>query len=160
VGPGEVGELLVRGPCVTPGYWRRVDPRNALNHLGGAHATGDLVSREEDGALVYRGRKDRMVKLDGFRVELGEIEAALLAHASVREAAVVHSVSEQRARLTAFIAPHADAAAPTLMELKGHCGQRLPRYMVPHAVRRVDSLPKNANGKVDYPRLAALLPQP
>ena len=153
----EIGELLVSGTVVTPGYWRRVDPRNAENHLRGMHATGDLVSRDEEGALVYRGRKDRMVKLDGFRVELGEIESALLAHPSVREAAVVYTLSEQRPKLTAFYSHHEGAQELNLLDVKRHCSQRLPRYMVPHAARPMPALPKNPNGKIDYPKLTALV---
>ena len=87
---GELGELIVEGPCVTPGYFRRPQDPNAENHRHNRHATGDIVGYES-GELVYRGRKDRMVKLGGFRVELGEIEAALLRHPSVEEAAVSRS---------------------------------------------------------------------
>jgi amino acid adenylation domain-containing protein len=152
-GRGE-GELVVAGACVTPGYWRREDERNAENHRRGLHATGDLVSYEGD-QLVYRGRKDRMVKISGYRVELGEIEAAVLRHPAVREAAVVAVAREDATRIVAFCAtrPEADVS---LLELKAHCSRLLPRYMVPHALTRAPSLPKNANGKTDYVALARL----
>jgi acyl-coenzyme A synthetase/AMP-(fatty) acid ligase len=148
------GELVVSGACVTPGYWRREDPRNAENHRRGVHATGDLVSYEGD-ELVYRGRKDRMVKISGYRVELGEIEAAVLRHPRVREAAVIALMRDDSTRLVAFCAPAGDAEL-SLLALKAHCSRLLPRHMVPHALRRAAALPKNPNGKTDYVALARL----
>ncbi|KUF18608.1 D-alanine--poly(phosphoribitol) ligase [Streptomyces silvensis] len=87
-GPDAFGELVVEGDCVTPGYWRRASEPAAAGHRRGRHATGDLVGLD-GGALVYRGRKDRMVKLAGHRVELGEIEAAVLRHPGIAHAAVI-----------------------------------------------------------------------
>lgn len=151
VAKGELGELIVEGPCVTPGYFRRPHDPNAENHRNNRHATGDIVGYEGD-ELVYRGRKDRMVKLGGFRVELGEIEAALLRHAAIEEAAVLTIDGDGGTRLIAFCSPD---AAPGLLEIKTHCGALLPRYMIPHGVVRMAALPKNANGKIDYLQLRA-----
>jgi non-ribosomal peptide synthetase component F len=148
--PGELGELVVEGPCVTPGYFRRSDDRNTENHRRNRHATGDVVGYEGE-ELVYRGRKDRMVKLGGFRVELGEIEAALLRHEAVGEAAVLALDGDAGPRLVAFCSP----GELTLLELKTHCGNLLPRYMIPHSLVRMPSLPKNPNGKIDYVQLKA-----
>ncbi|HSN29691.1 MAG TPA: amino acid adenylation domain-containing protein [Kofleriaceae bacterium] len=147
---GGTGELVVAGPCVTPGYFRRPNDPNAANHRRNCHATGDLVGYEGED-LVYRGRADRMVKVAGFRVELGEIEAALLRHTQVAEAAVLALDSEVGTRLVAFCSP----GDLTLLELKTHCGELLPRYMIPHSVVRLPSLPKNPNGKIDYVQLRA-----
>lgn len=148
---GQLGELIVEGPCVTPGYFRRPQDPNAANHQQNRHATGDIVSYEGDD-LVYRGRKDRMVKLGGFRVELGEIEAALLRHPSVDEAAVLTLDGDAGARLVAFCSPDADTGSG-LLAIKTHCSGLLPRYMIPHALVRMPALPKNANGKIDYLQL-------
>jgi acyl-coenzyme A synthetase/AMP-(fatty) acid ligase len=148
---GALGELIVRGPGVTPGYWRRTGYAAESAHRRGIHPTGDLVS-VEDGEYVYHGRKDRMVKVNGFRIELGEIEAALLQHESVAEAAVVADAT----RLVAFYSTPPSRAGVSLLQMKAHCRDRLPRYMVPHVLTRLDRLPRNANGKIDLVRLAEL----
>ncbi|WP_217180046.1 D-alanine--poly(phosphoribitol) ligase [Streptomyces sp. AC495_CC817] len=151
--PGAIGELVVGGDCVTPGYWRRTADPVADQHRQGLHPTGDLVSYEEDGLLVYRGRKDRMVKLSGYRVELGEIEAAVQQHPSVAEAAVLVTEGHGGGRLTLYYTLREGAEAPGLIQLKRHCAALLPTYMVPHIARRLDAMPHNANGKVDHRRL-------
>ena len=152
---GATGELLIEGPCVTPGYWRRSGYDNEPNHRRNVHATGDLVSLE-DGEYVYRGRKDRMVKVSGFRVELGEIEAALARHPAIAEAAVIAVATDSGVRLMAFCAPPQGGNPPSLIEVKQHCGRHLPRYMIPHTLTVRDALPHNANGKIDLVVLAAL----
>ncbi|CAM5297524.1 D-alanine--poly(phosphoribitol) ligase [Streptomyces aurantiogriseus] len=153
VRPGAIGELVVAGDCVTPGYWRRPDDPAAAFHCRGEHPTGDLVSFEEDGLLVYHGRKDRMVKLNGYRVELGEIEAAVLQHPALADAAVLLAGEGAQARLALYYTLREGAPRPSLLQLKEHCARRLPAYMVPHAATRLDRLPRNANGKTDYRRL-------
>ncbi|AZM60903.1 MULTISPECIES: D-alanine--poly(phosphoribitol) ligase [unclassified Streptomyces] len=158
--PGTIGELVVGGDCVTPGYWRRAgDPAAAL-HCQGLHPTGDLVSYDEDGLLVYRGRKDRMVKISGYRVELGEIEAAVQRHPSVAEAAVRFCEGPGGGRLTLYYTLREGAEAPGLIQLKRHCAALLPTYMVPHAAQRLATMPHNANGKVDHRRLDGAPPPP
>jgi amino acid adenylation domain-containing protein len=154
VARGELGELVVEGCCVTPGYFRRPDDPNAENHRRGRHATGDIVRYEGD-ELVYHGRKDRMIKVGGFRVELGEIEAALLRHDAVAEAAVVAVAGDAGSRLIAFCSPGEPDGRPSLIEIKTHCGGLLPRYMIPHSLVRMPSLPKSPNGKIDYVQLHA-----
>jgi amino acid adenylation domain-containing protein len=152
---GEIGELVISGPCVTPGYRNLVDPRNHDNHRLGRHATGDLV-HYEGGYLQYCGRKDRMVKINGNRVELGEIEAALSALPEIREVGVVAEVTETAQSVTAFYSLEPGAARPGLIAIKQHCSRLLPRYMIPKAARHLDELPKNQNGKIDYLALARL----
>ncbi|MFF7728694.1 D-alanine--poly(phosphoribitol) ligase [Streptomyces sp. NPDC008001] len=161
--PGAIGELVVEGDCVTPGYWRRPDDPAASFHCRGMHPTGDLVSRE-DGLLVYRGRKDRMVKLNGYRVELGEIEAAVLTHPAVAEAAVVVRTEQDagggQPRIALYYTLRPGAARPGLVRLKQHCARLLPRYMLPRTATCLDRLPHNANGKTDYRRLDHEAAQP
>lgn len=154
-GAGAIGEIVVSGPCVTPGYANVVDPRNHENHQQGRHATGDLATWE-DGRITYLGRKDRMVKIHGARVELGEIEAALATLPGVREAAVVAVTTGTETVVAAFYSLEPDAPRPGLIAIKQHCRERLPRYMIPRSARRLDALPRNANGKTDYLALAAL----
>jgi amino acid adenylation domain-containing protein len=152
---GEIGELIISGLCVTPGYRSLNDPRNDDNHRQGRHATGDLVSYE-GGYLQYYGRKDRMVKISGNRVELGEIESALSAMPEIREVGVVVEVTESAQSVVAFYSLQPEAAKPGLIAIKQHCSRLLPRYMIPKTARHVTELPKNQNGKIDYLALGRL----
>jgi acyl-coenzyme A synthetase/AMP-(fatty) acid ligase len=152
----ELGELVISGSCVTPGYWGTGDGRNDANHRRGRHATGDLV-RREDGLFVYHGRKDRMIKLNGNRVELGEIEAALLSVPAIVEVAVVVDTCESAQNIVAFYATGDGAAKLGLLEIKKHCSGLLPRYMIPRFAHHLDELPKNRNGKIDFGALAQRL---
>jgi amino acid adenylation domain-containing protein len=141
----EDGELHVDGPTVMLGYWGR-DPQR------GAYATGDLVRQNAAGELDYVGRRDHLMKVRGIRIEPGEIEAALLQHPELREAAVTVAGAGVEARLVAFVAG-APWPRPSLLELKGLCARRLPRPMIVDEVRWLDALPRTANGKVDRARL-------
>ena len=157
--PGAYGELVVEGDCVTPGYWRREDEPAAEGHRRGRHATGDIVSREDD-LFVYRGRKDRMVKLSGYRVELGEIEAAVLRHEDITDTAVVVAGEGAAARVALYYTLRDGARRPNLIELKRHCSRLLPKYMLPQVATCLEELPRNPNGKTDYRRLGAGLAAP
>jgi amino acid adenylation domain-containing protein len=145
-GTSEEGELHVAGPTVMLGYWGRPPQGDA------PYSTGDLVRLNADGDYEFLGRRDQMVKVRGHRVEPGEIEAALLAHPAVRDAAVVTTGSGLEARLLAFLVC-ADPA-PSLVLLKRHCAERLPYYMIIDKVRYLPALPRTRNGKVDRLRLA------
>ena len=139
--PGEEGELLVSGPTVALGYWG-AEPQGDR-----PYRTGDVVRREPNGEYVYVGRRDHMVKIRGHRVELGEVEAALLQHPAVEEAAIIALGSGIEARLVAFlVAP--DGPLP-LLELKRHCAERLPRHMIVDGANFLDALPRTGNGKLD-----------
>jgi amino acid adenylation domain-containing protein len=147
VADGEVGELLIEGPTVMLGYWD-AGRRTPAKH---PYPTGDLVSRRADGELMYHGRRDHMVKIHGFRVELGEVEAALHAHPGIQEAIVV--ALEQQ--LVALVVP--SSAHVSVLDVKRHCAARLPRYMVPGDVRLVAGLPRTSSGKTDRVRTRAAL---
>jgi amino acid adenylation domain-containing protein len=140
-GVGERGELLVYGPTVSPGYWGR-EP-----HGDRPYRTGDLVRLEPDGEYVYLGRRDHMVKIRGHRVEPGEVEAALLAHREIREAAVVAAGTGIDARLVAFLV--SGGAPMPLLEIKRHCADRLPRHMIVDRASFLPELPRTRNGKID-----------
>jgi L-proline---[L-prolyl-carrier protein] ligase len=139
-GVGEEGELVVSGPTVSLGYWGRP------SHGEEPYRTGDVVRLGSDGEYVYIGRRDHMVKIRGNRVELGEIEAALLTHPDVAEAAVAAVGSGIEARLVAFLV--ATDELP-LLEVKRHCAERLPRHMIVDAAIFLDRLPRTRNGKLD-----------
>ncbi|HEU4557554.1 MAG TPA: amino acid adenylation domain-containing protein, partial [Longimicrobium sp.] len=155
---GLPGELRIGGPGVARGYLGRPaltaerfvpDPFGPAG--GRLYRTGDRVRRRSDGSLEYLGRLDAQVKVRGFRVEPGEIEAALRRHLEVRECVVVvrEDVPGER-RLVAYVAGEADAEA-----LKQHLRRELPDYMVPSACVVLDALPTTPNGKLDRRALPA-----
>jgi amino acid adenylation domain-containing protein len=153
VGPGETGELLMSGPQLSLGYWQDpertaaafVVPPGRREHF---YRTGDRVRRPVgDGPLRFLGRVDHQIKVQGYRVELGEIEAALREEAGVEVAvALGWPVTAKGAEgIVAFLAaPDADPAA-----LRARLRARLPAYMVPAEIHRIPAFPLNANGKVD-----------
>jgi len=160
--PGEEGELHVRGPGLMRGYWgqpdktRRVVVRNPLQEAYDepVYRTGDLVSLDADGNYVFLGRRDGMVKTRGYRVELGEVEAALYEHQAIREAVVVPVPDELLGnRLRAVISVDG-ADGLTRQDVLEHCKRRLPGYMVPDVVEFREVLPRTSTGKVDRAQLA------
>jgi amino acid adenylation domain-containing protein len=141
--PGEEGELIVFGPTVMVGYWGQPV------HGNRPYATGDIVRLQEDGNYLYIGRRDHMVKVRGHRVELGDIEAALEEHPDIHEVAALVIGSGMQARLIAYVVINTNKQAPSLLEIKRHCAERLPRYMIVDVVRVLPALPRTRNGKVD-----------
>jgi amino acid adenylation domain-containing protein len=148
---GEEGELLVEGPTVCLGYWGG-EPR-----ANDPYRTGDIVRRQPDGEYLYVGRRDHMVKIRGHRVELGEVEAALLAHPKISEAAVVAVGSGIDARLVAYLAA---ACELSLLEVKRHCAERVPRHMIVDRAVFIEQLPRTRNGKVDRVKLQHMTLRP
>ncbi|MGC5011916.1 amino acid adenylation domain-containing protein [Streptosporangium sp. DT93] len=146
-GVGEEGELVVEGPTVMLGYWGH-EPQ------AGPYPTGDVVRVLPGGALDYLGRRDHMVKVRGYRVELGEVEAVLGSHPQVADVAVVVSGEGADARLRAFVLP-APGAAPGVLGLKRHSAERLPPYMIADEIRLVSELPRTRNGKIDRAALSS-----
>ncbi len=159
VGRGGEGELVVSGAGVMQGYWN-LPEQNARAFLrdpdGTAwYHTGDIVVEESGGCYIYRGRRDRMVKRHGYRVELGEIEAGLATHPAALEVAVV-ALTDPNAgiRIKAYLGLGA-AVRPSLIELKQFCAERLPKYMVPDFFGLLDALPRTSTDKIDYQALLA-----
>jgi amino acid adenylation domain-containing protein len=156
VAPGAEGELVIAGDNVMSGYWNLPEQTaKAFLERGGErwYRTGDLVVDEGGGVLRYVGRRDRMVKKRGYRVELGEIEACLYRHSEVVEAAVI-AIADPAAgvRVAAHVATR-DGQRLSLIAMKKFCSQHLPVYMVPDTFRFHARLPKTSTDKIDYQKL-------
>jgi len=165
---GETGEICVGGDGVALGYLNRpeltaerfiADPFNAGARL---YRSGDLARRRADGELVYLGRADRQVKINGFRIELGEIESTLVTFPGCSQACVVpHNDATAGACLVAYFVA---ASSIDPIALRTFAAQQLPAHMRPTFFIRMESLPLNANGKVDRdalppPQAATTAPQ-
>jgi len=159
--PGDSGELYVRGPSVTYGYWadaektrKMVVPNRFQPHFEEKmYRTGDLVQLGADGNYYFLGRRDSMIKSRGYRIELGEVESALLSHPGVREAAALAIPDDIVGnRIKAVVATRA-ADGLKSVELQQHCAIRIPKYMIPEVIEFCDTLPKTSTGKIDRVRL-------
>lgn len=160
--PGVPGDLFIAGDGLATGYLN--DPkRTAFSFLANPYAipgsrmyrTGDIARLRFDGNFDFLGRNDDQVKVRGFRIELAEIEAALIAHPRVESAAaIVRSDPSGNKRLIAYYVETAGAeAALTVADLRAFLLTRLPEYMLPAVFLRLDTLPLNLNGKLDRTRL-------
>ena len=171
VPPGIAGELYLGGAGLARGYLGRPEltaERFLPSPFGGEagarlYRTGDLARHRPDGVLEFAGRGDRQIKVRGFRIEPAEIEAALLAHPDVRQAAVVARAERAgELRLVAYVVG-GGAAPPAPAELRAFLRRRLPEAFIPAAFMPLAALPTTPNGKLDrgaLPPLPAALAPP
>lgn len=156
VAPGEIGELLIRSPMLMKGYWGQPEKnetsfyrrRNSSGFEHRFYRTGDLAQLLPDGNYRYRGRKDRLVKIRGYRVELDEVEAALLSHPLVVEAAAFAISDKQGNKLidaAVIPRPEVEASADDLLQ---HLNARLPVYAVPRTIHLMPDFPRTSTGKI------------
>ncbi|MFF7566135.1 non-ribosomal peptide synthase/polyketide synthase, partial [Streptomyces pseudovenezuelae] len=161
---GMVGELYVAGPQVARGYRGRsalTAERFVPDAFAGdgtrMYRTGDRARWRADGRLEFLGRIDAQLKVRGYRVEPGEVEAALVSHALVRSAVVTARGEGRGRRLVAYLVPaDHDEGLPPVAELRAFAGSRLPEHMVPSVFVELGEFPLTANGKLDR----AALPEP
>lgn len=170
--PGVPGELYIGGVQVAQGYWRqpgltaeRFVPDPYGDEPGARlYRTGDRAAWEADGRIAYLGRLDRQVKIQGQRVEIGEVESVVRGHPRVTQAVVDvapagdgPATGPNPGELVAFVTP---ADGPDLAQLREYCARWLPAYMLPTRVVRLDALPLTAAGKTDLRALRERLSGP
>lgn len=162
VAQGQIGDLYICGAGLSPGYWRNPEktqsaflPRpGATDPKERIYRTGDIASCDANGLFYYHGRADMQIKSRGYRIELGEIELSLHALPDLRESAVIAIQSdgfEGWQICCAYVPAQEGEASPE--NLRNSLAKTLPAYMLPSRWLRFDVLPKNANGKIDRPRL-------
>jgi D-alanine--poly(phosphoribitol) ligase subunit 1 len=157
------GELFLKGPQVGLGYFRDPDRTSKAfvqnpthqHYADVGYKTGDLVERDVNGWLYFKGRADFQIKHMGYRIELEEVEAALATLTQVRECAVVYQkFSAGMGQIVSFVACSSNSSSEELSMLVSSI---LPPYMVPKRFVLLEELPKNANGKIDRVALEATL---
>lgn len=154
----EIGELCVRGTSLSMGYYNNPEKtkeafvQNPLNTAYNEiiYRTGDLVKYNEYGELIYLSRKDFQIKHRGYRIELGEIETAAYAVEGMDSCCCLYN--EKRSRIVMFY-----TAKEEIKELKEILAAKVPDYMVPGAIKRLEEMPINLNGKIDRVKLKELL---
>ena len=165
---GEVGELLIRGGTVMKGYWGRPDlsergffRRTVFGYCEDIfYRTGDLVQQMPDGNFKFLGRKDRQIKTRGYRVELDEVENALLSHPLVHEAATYPVADLEGSSLIEAAVILKEGAALSAGDLTEHLSGRLPSYAIPAKIYIADDFPRTSTGKINRRELQARASQP
>ena len=154
---GEIGELQISGPTSAPFYWNQRE-RSRTTFLGAWTRSGDKYLQDADGYFTYCGRTDDMLKVGGIYVSPFEVEAALMTHESVLEAAVVGEPDEQKLikpRAYVVVKPGVRPGAALADALQAHVKARLAPYKYPRWIEFIDELPKTATGKIQRFKLRA-----
>ena len=159
--PGKEGLLYARGSIVMQGYYGRPKESAACfipnpfapGREENLYCTGDWVTLDEKGNYLFVGRKDQMIKTRGYRVELGEIEAVMVAHPAVDEAIALAIPDEEIGNTIRAIVTLSNSRSLTSPELMRHCAEKLPPYMIPEEIELRDSLPRTGTGKIDRQQL-------
>jgi len=156
--PGEVGEILLRGPALMSGYWNRTG--ETIETLrGGWMRTGDVGYLDEEGFLFVVDRKKDMIVSGGENIYSREVEDALATHTAVREAAVVGVPDRTWGESVFAFVTTAPGAVVTSEELVAHCRRQIASYKKPRFIKVIDALPRIFNGKVDKKALRILATQ-
>ncbi|MGE6762694.1 acyl-CoA synthetase [Corallococcus interemptor] len=153
--PGDVGELLLRGPHLCAGYWRRPEETARAFADGWLH-TGDLASRDAQGFFRIEGRAKDLIISGGENIHPSEVESVLAGHPDVAEVAVIGVPDPKWGEVPRALVVPRPGAAPTLETLVGFSTGRLARYKLPRTLRLLEALPRTPAGKVDRRGLARL----
>lgn len=162
--PGEVGELVHRGPTVSLGYWGNPEATNRVlkpnpllpPELGNCEKvcySGDLVKMDTDGFLYYVGRRDTMIKSSGYRISPTEVEEILFQTGKIRQAAAIGIPDEVLGQTVKAFVVAKDGDELDCEYIQAYCLEKMPRHMVPKHFEVMNELPKTSSGKVDYPAL-------
>jgi acyl-coenzyme A synthetase/AMP-(fatty) acid ligase len=163
VNDGDIGELLVRSATMMKGYWDKPEltqkafykKENFSNVEERFYRTGDLVWRNEEGQLMFAGRKDRQIKTRGYRIELDEIESVLVSHPNIIETAVYYLKNEEDLSVEAVVVL-SEPGGETEENIKKFLALKLPAYAVPRRIYFSDKIPRTSAGKIDYKELIKL----
>lgn len=162
--PGEVGELVHRGPTVSLGYWgnpeatdRVLKPNLLLPpELGNVERvcySGDLVKMDEDGFLYYVGRRDAMIKSSGFRISPTEVEEVVFQSGKTGHAAAIGVPDDLLGQAVKIFVVPRNGEPVDKDGVLAFCAEKMPRHMVPKFIEVLEDLPKTSSGKIDYPSL-------
>jgi len=153
------GELCIYGPTLMSGYWGKPNEGSSYwtplpnDKSKFAYRTGDVTYQDKDANWIYKGRADKMVKIWGYRVELGEIESGILKHPKVEQCAVVKRDKKDKLgeELVAFVIPKGTSDNDELNhnELFKHCKSYLPHFMIPSHIYELEEFPLNNSSKID-----------
>jgi acyl-CoA synthetase (AMP-forming)/AMP-acid ligase II len=149
---GDPGEIVIRGPNVFRGYWKRPEETEAAFRDGWLR-TGDVAYRDEDGYLFIVDRSKDLVIVSGFNVYPREVEEALASHPAVAECAVIGLPDERTGEAIRALVVRTEGTDVTESDLLEHCRGRLARFKLPREIHFVESLPKHVTGKVLRRRL-------
>ena len=164
--PGEVGELVHRGPTVALGYWNdpeatdrvfRAGPIPTLGVPAGERVvfSGDFVRTDEDGRIYYVGRRDHIIKTLGYRISPDEVADVIHASGQVREVVVLGEPDQVRGQ--SVVAVVSLRPGGSVQSIKRYCGGELPRYMQPSRIVVLATLPRGPAGKYDFEALRSTL---
>jgi benzoate-CoA ligase len=155
--PGEPGDLLVRGDSCAAFYWHQHE-KSVHCMRGDWFYTGDRYLQTPDGDYAYQGRADDMIKAGGLWVSPADVEACLVQHPAVSEAAVIGVIADDVSRIKAFVIATDQPADQNAFaeELRTWCKERLRRYEYPHLVEFVEDFPRTATGKIQRFKLREL----
>jgi carnitine-CoA ligase len=155
LGPGETGEILLRNPVITPGYWGMPEETAAVKTADGWLRTGDLVTVNGDGTYTFVGRRKEVLRRRGENLSPLEVEEVLDSHRSVLESAVVGVASDlTEEEIKAFVVP-APGAEIDVRELQGYATERLSAFKVPRYWQLIDELPRTPTARIAKHRLPA-----
>jgi len=152
VGTEEIGEMIIRGPANITGYFDNEQESKNLIKDGWLY-TGDMVKKDPQGYFYFVARKNRMIKVAGWKVYPNEIEDVLASHPDVAEAAVTKTDDQTLGEVPRAVVVLKSGAVVTPSDLRRHCAKTLAKYKVPTVIDFVSELPKAPSGKILYQKL-------